>query len=263
MHYVIGDIHGCLSELELLLRRTKFIDDKNRWIAKEHQLHFLGDYTDRGPDGIGVIDLIMQLQVEAADVGGKADCLLGNHDVLLLSACRFPDEDVPSFSKEGVAMSFYGIWRKNGGLDSDLERIETRHLEWLANLPALRVVNNSLLMHSDNTHYFQLGDTVESINEVIRKVIWSDSLEGQDLLSSVMTDRLHFASGGISLCKEICDRFEVQRLIHGHTPIFGLLDMEAPAVTQPLEYNEGMCVNMDHALFKGGPGFVLELPENN
>ena len=40
--FVIGDIHGCLSELlELLLNHG---DDENE------QLVFIGDYIDRGPD---------------------------------------------------------------------------------------------------------------------------------------------------------------------------------------------------------------------
>lgn len=66
---IIGDVHGCLAELEALLLR----------LGPDRKLVFLGDLVDRGPDSPGVLRRVMEL------VGsGRALCVPGNHDVKLL-----------------------------------------------------------------------------------------------------------------------------------------------------------------------------------
>ena len=69
VHYVVGDIHGCLQPLIRLLQREGFIGEGLEWIGGSNQLWFLGDYTDRGPDGVGVIELLMRLELEATAAG--------------------------------------------------------------------------------------------------------------------------------------------------------------------------------------------------
>ena len=66
---IIGDIHGCLPELNALLEK----------LQSDRKLVFLGDLVDRGPDSPGVLRKVMQLVHE-----GKALCVPGNHDVKLL-----------------------------------------------------------------------------------------------------------------------------------------------------------------------------------
>lgn len=61
--FVIGDVHGCLDELDELLALV----DPNR----RHRLIFVGDLVDRGPDPAGVVRRIRELGVE---------CVMGNHD---------------------------------------------------------------------------------------------------------------------------------------------------------------------------------------
>jgi len=51
--WVISDIHGCYRPLEELLKKLP--------IKKEHQVVFLGDYIDRGPDSKRVIENIRKL----------------------------------------------------------------------------------------------------------------------------------------------------------------------------------------------------------
>jgi bis(5'-nucleosyl)-tetraphosphatase (symmetrical) len=59
----IGDVHGCLAELDELLA---LIGGSGR-----HRLVFLGDLVDRGPDPVGVVRRVREL---------RAECVLGNHD---------------------------------------------------------------------------------------------------------------------------------------------------------------------------------------
>ena len=68
--YAIGDIHG---QLEQLHRVLTLIEADGGPDAK---VIFLGDYTDRGPDSAGVIDLL----IKARDAGRNWHFIKGNHD---------------------------------------------------------------------------------------------------------------------------------------------------------------------------------------
>ena len=41
-----------------------------------------GDVTDRGPDSLEVIELMIRLEAEAAAAGGEVVALVGNHEVM-------------------------------------------------------------------------------------------------------------------------------------------------------------------------------------
>ena len=71
--YIIGDIHGHLKKLVKLLEDAQLIDARHSWKADKATLWFLGDFVDRGPEGIAVLDMVMRLQAEAAGVVGLAD----------------------------------------------------------------------------------------------------------------------------------------------------------------------------------------------
>lgn len=71
----ISDIHGELDLFEELLLKAKYD-------TMQDQLFLLGDYIDRGPSSSGVLNLVGELQTKGARV------LLGNHEALMLKACR-------------------------------------------------------------------------------------------------------------------------------------------------------------------------------
>jgi protein phosphatase len=77
---LIGDIHGCLEELVVLLERLGWDLDTLRH-PEGRTAVFLGDLVDRGPDSPGVLRLVMDM-VDA----GSALCVPGNHEVKLLRA---------------------------------------------------------------------------------------------------------------------------------------------------------------------------------
>ncbi|PGH09971.1 protein phosphatase [Blastomyces parvus] len=70
---VIGDVHGCLDELETLLQKVNF-DPKNR----DH-LIFTGDLIAKGPKSTGVVDLARKY---------RASCVRGNHEDRVLLTRR-------------------------------------------------------------------------------------------------------------------------------------------------------------------------------
>ncbi|HTX28975.1 MAG TPA: polynucleotide kinase-phosphatase [Streptosporangiaceae bacterium] len=86
---VIGDVHGCLAELEQLLGRLGYAierDPAGRSIGARNpgrRAVFLGDLVDRGPDTPGVLRLVMGMVA-----AGDALAVLGNHEAKLLRALR-------------------------------------------------------------------------------------------------------------------------------------------------------------------------------
>ena len=75
--YAIGDIHGCLRELQTL-ERIIIADaqsgDGPVWIV------YLGDMIDRGPNPAGVIDHLLRPLSDRV----KRICLGGNHEAMML-----------------------------------------------------------------------------------------------------------------------------------------------------------------------------------
>ena len=81
---IIGDIHGCCDELELLLQKLGYIKANGVYAHPDGRIAaFLGDFCDRGNRNADVLRLVMDM-VKA----GNALAVPGNHDVKLLKYLR-------------------------------------------------------------------------------------------------------------------------------------------------------------------------------
>ncbi|MFJ4876282.1 polynucleotide kinase-phosphatase [Streptomyces sp. NPDC088745] len=69
---IIGDIHGCRSELETLLAKLGYEDGTH---PEGRTAVFVGDLVDRGPDSPGVLRRVMGMVAS-----GNALCVPGNHE---------------------------------------------------------------------------------------------------------------------------------------------------------------------------------------
>ena len=85
---IIGDVHGCCDELELLLAKLGYRVDWTGNGAERtctvspppgRRAIFVGDLVDRGPRSPDVLRLVMQMVA-----AGQALCVPGNHDVKLV-----------------------------------------------------------------------------------------------------------------------------------------------------------------------------------
>jgi hypothetical protein len=265
--FVVGDVHGYLDELRSALRANGLIDDAGHWAAGPARLWFLGDFTDRGPDGIGVIDLVMQLSAEAAAAGGYCKALMGNHELLLIGAKRF--EDTPVNSVGGTA-SFLAAWRLNGGQPSDMERLQDHHIAWMSRLDAIALAEGHLLVHSDTTAYLEYGSTIDAVNDAVTGVLQrSDADECWELFRK-FTKRFAFrGESGTMAARELLDAFGGHRVVHGHSPIPYLLGEAggdegaagAPTtVCAPHVYADDLAVAMDGGVTMDGTLLVAQLP---
>ena len=80
----IGDIHGSIEGFTSILKVTGLADGNGKWTGGRTQLIQTGDYMDRGKDTRAVLDLLMALEDQAKEAGGRAFALLGNHEVMNL-----------------------------------------------------------------------------------------------------------------------------------------------------------------------------------
>lgn len=77
---IIGDIHGCCDELELLLDKLGYVKTDGVYSHPDgRRAAFLGDFCDRGPRNADVLRLVMNMVKS-----GNAVAVPGNHDVKLL-----------------------------------------------------------------------------------------------------------------------------------------------------------------------------------
>lgn len=112
----VGDIQGCLHELERLLELVAFRPGLD-------ELHPVGDLVNRGPDSLGVLRLLVS--VEAGGV-------LGNHDAHLLRVAA-------GDRRPGPRDTFHDV------LDAhDRDSL----LAWLAARPVLREWSDVILVHA-------------------------------------------------------------------------------------------------------------------
>jgi bis(5'-nucleosyl)-tetraphosphatase (symmetrical) len=71
----IGDVQGCAEELEMLYQRA------TREFSKEFELWVVGDLVNRGPDNRRALERVRGLVED-----GRAEYVLGNHEIHLISA---------------------------------------------------------------------------------------------------------------------------------------------------------------------------------
>lgn len=253
---MVGDVHGCFDRATALLERIGVAAD-GRWTAGDSHVIFIGDLMDRGPRGLDVVRLVMSLQEQAPDDGGKVDCTLGNHEIFLLGAHRFGERPIGPLD-----FSFYELWASNGGIRADIEGLGTREIDWMTALPSAVSLDGHLLVHCDSEMYAERGSTVEEVNDSIRTVI-EGPLEGWDELIRAFVRRNELWSNtdrGRSALEGMLQTFGANKVVHGHTPIPIVTGQDAAVVDRALVYSEGRCVNIDGGMFMGSGGIAYELP---
>ncbi len=81
----VGDVHGNFDGLTSILEEAGIIDSDLNWIGGATTYVQLGDLFDRGVQVRETLDFLMRLQAEAESVGGRVECILGNHETMNLT----------------------------------------------------------------------------------------------------------------------------------------------------------------------------------
>jgi len=120
--FAIGDIHGCVDELAVMLKAIA--------PTEGDKVVFVGDYIDRGPASRDVVDLLLEFQ----EGPGETIFLKGNHEDMLLGFVGLPGHYGESFLFNGGAptLESYGI--SEADLPVAREFIPASHLEFFGGL---------------------------------------------------------------------------------------------------------------------------------
>jgi len=142
----IGDVHGDFDDFIVILQHAGLIDRQSHWMGGNSTFVQTGDLIDRGPKPREVLDLMMSLEKEAANSGGRVVSLLGNHEMMnLMGDLRYvTPENYASFAQSNSeevrhsAYQEYAKWRKSHAqLMAELPQpMELTETEWMARHPA-------------------------------------------------------------------------------------------------------------------------------
>jgi len=132
----LSDIHGQYEVALKLLQNFGVMDEEQHWTFGKGHLVIVGDVFDRGDEVNQVLWLIHNLQLEAAEAGGRVHYLLGNHETMVLAG------DVRYIHKRYLLTTallttpYQGLY----GPDTYLGR-------WLRSLPLTVQINDVVYVH--------------------------------------------------------------------------------------------------------------------
>jgi hypothetical protein len=142
----IADVHGDFDDFVLILQHSGLIDKQNHWSGGKSTFVQTGDLLDRGPKPREVLDLMMSLEKEAPQSGGRVVSLLGNHEIMnVMGDLRYvTPENYASFAdsssedRRRAAYQEYAKWRKDHAkLMAEMPQpMEITEAEWMARHPA-------------------------------------------------------------------------------------------------------------------------------
>ena len=189
---VVGDLHGDYQSY----RRIRTLFDPRRDYAI-----FLGDYADRGSEGIEVIDGVRKLLREHPD---RVIALKGNHE-------DYARSGQPTFYPCNLIEE---TERKRGGWQRYFSSTFQPFVEDL--FLAVIIPNEILFVHGGvSRKVYGLDDLRHPTEEVEKDVLWSDPFEGTGERPNRRGRGIEF---GNDVTSEVCRRLGVKKLIRSHEP---------------------------------------------
>lgn len=188
--YAVGDIHGRLDCLKDILQKMR--NHMQQHPVADSAVVFLGDYIDRGPHSMEVVDCLLEHSIPA-----KAVYLMGNHEYVLLLFLKgeFPYKHWLRWGGDATLAS-YGVAPCLP--DADEMEVEEMRAQLEANMPAAHKAffSQLQLMHEAGDYLF--------VHAGIRPGVELEKQQMEDLLFI----REDFLNEPVSIDKTI---------IHGHT----------------------------------------------
>jgi len=131
--FAIGDIHGCHEQLRALMDRipVEFCRDT---------IVFIGDYIDRGPDSIAVVDYLLDLKKRVPNIV----LLKGNHEDMLEK--YLDGTDRYTYLLNGGQRTLDSYLRLPGC--SDRYPIPPEHLQFFKSLPLYYETDDYIFVHA-------------------------------------------------------------------------------------------------------------------
>ena len=226
---VVGDLHGDSGALGSLLDS---VDTKKDGVV------FLGDYADRGPDGIEVIDTIRDLMKRSPQ---NVVALKGNHE-------DFTGSGVPKFRPCTL------ISEAETKRESWQEYFQNELEPFIERLYLAAVIRDEVLfVHGGISSKIR---TLEDLRHPTRRleedILWSDPLDGR---GEYPNRRGAGVSFGEDVSMDVCNSLGIKRIIRSHEP--------RKARSGPHYEHDGRVVTTNCTGVYGSKPFVLIVNPNN
>ena len=113
----ISDVHGAYDAMVATLRNVDVLDDELNWVGGDTHLVIIGDLLDRGPRSRDAMDLMMRLEGEAEEAGGRVHVLIGNHEMMnMIGDLRYVSKaEYAAFAKDETSRDrdrWFNVWAK-------------------------------------------------------------------------------------------------------------------------------------------------------
>ncbi len=169
----VSDVHGAFDAMTVTLGKAGVLDEELGWNGGATHLVITGDILDRGPDSRKVMDLLMRLEGEAVDAGGRVHLLLGNHEVMnLVGDLRYVSkEEYVAFADDESQEDrerWFDVYRAGKAEDADMDTLKNEFARenpvgffghrrafgsqgvygrWLMSKPLIVVINGTAFVH--------------------------------------------------------------------------------------------------------------------
>jgi hypothetical protein len=246
--FCVGDVHGNLEALTLLLQNNKIIDDRLNWRFGKGHLVFCGDVFDRGDKVTECLWLIYKLEQQANKNGGYVHFLLGNHEIMVLKGdLRYLHKKYKYIqSKLGIQYSFF--FNNNTVLG-----------EWLRTKNSVIQLNDALFLHGglhpDNiTMNIDINDINQFIRCYLNDIDFNDTIrflinqKGSLWYRGYLTSDENYPLISNSEVDDLLKHFNVNKIVFAHTTVNNIKSLNqgkliAVDVPMTVENSEGLVIN--------------------
>lgn len=142
MYDIIGDIHGYARHLKALLNKLGYQHDGTCWRHPERKVIFLGDFIDRGPEQVEVVQI-----ARAMTQAGQALAVMGNHEFNAIAWATPSKHDTTVFLREHSDKNY----RQHADFLEQVEENSALHqefIDWFKTLPVFLEFEGFRVVHA-------------------------------------------------------------------------------------------------------------------
>lgn len=220
---VFGDVHGDLASLKRGLSKA----------GTDDLIVFLGDYADRGPDGVEVIETIHDLLLHESD---RVIALKGNHE-------DYTDQGEPLFHPCDLIEE---ARRKRGSWEAFFRRFNgfAHTLLLSARIPGYALfVHGGVGSHLDSLEQLENPDAARET-----EFLWNDPVPAPGEHISIRGAGRAF---GPDVSAAVCEALSIRHIIRSHEP--------RKASRGPFPEHEGRVITTNSTSAYGGAPSILRL----
>lgn len=219
----IGDIHADLSSAKKAFAIAGVTNEQGEWIAENTTVVQTGDITDRGPDGLPILEWLLALEQQAGAHNSRFVIVMGNHEAMNLQGdWRYVSPlDIESFGSVEARKQLMLLHSTNTQ-DSVSEKNIGKWAQWLLSKDAVVQIDDTVFVHGGVSKAFPF--TATALSGSVRDALeaYSANQSKADILGDMgpLWYRGYWKESEASACVEaefVLREMGAKRMVMGHT----------------------------------------------